>query len=209
MHILPKLNYNYDALEPYIDTKTMEIHYTRHHQGYIDNLNKAIEIHPEFQNYLVEDLLASINSIPEDIRQIVRNHGGGHSNHTLFWEILTSENSDNHNNGLPFEKLNEAILEQFSSFENFKNKFNEVAKNHFGSGWAWLALNPEKKLEIFSLPNQDSPYLLSKIPILGLDLWEHAYYLKYQNRRIEYIDAFWHIINWKKVEDIFLNALNN
>lgn len=209
MHTLPKLNYSYDALEPYIDSKTMEIHYTKHHQAYIDNLNKAISVHPEFENYSADALLASINSIPQDIRQIVRNHGGGHSNHSLFWEILIPESNIDHNNGIPLENLNQAILEQFNSFEDFKLKFSEVAKNHFGSGWAWLALNSNKKLEVFSLLNQDSPYLEGKIPILGLDLWEHAYYLKYQNRRIEYIDAFWHIINWKKVEDNFLNALKN
>ncbi|MCX7589576.1 MAG: superoxide dismutase [bacterium] len=207
MHTLPKLNYSYDALEPYIDSKTMEIHHTKHHQAYIDNLNKAIALHPEFENYSVEALLASINSVPEDIRQIVINHGGGHSNHTLFWEILTPENSSEHNNGLPEENLNQAFIEQFGSFEEFKLKFNEVAKNHFGSGWAWLVLNSNKKLEVFSLLNQNSPYLEGKIPILGLDLWEHAYYLKYQNRRIEYIDAFWHIVNWKKAEQNFLSAL--
>jgi len=206
MYTLPQLKYSYDALEPYIDSKTMEIHYTKHHQAYIDNLNKAIEKYKEFENYSVEDLLASINSIPEEIRTIVRNHGGGHSNHSLFWEILTPSNSPEHNNGLPKENLASKINSDFGSFENFKNKFIEVAKSHFGSGWAWLVLDKNKNLKVYSTLNQDSPYLNAEIPILGLDLWEHAYYLKYQNRRAEYIDAFWNIINWEEVEKRFLKA---
>jgi Fe-Mn family superoxide dismutase len=206
MYTLPQLKYSYDALEPYIDAKTMEIHYTKHHQAYIDNLNKAIEKYKEFENYSVEDLLASINSIPEEIRTIVRNHGGGHSNHSLFWEILTPSNSLEHNNGLPKENLALKINSDFGSFENFKNKFIEVAKSHFGSGWAWLVLDKNKNLKVYSTLNQDSPYLNAEIPILGLDLWEHAYYLKYQNRRAEYIDAFWNIVNWEEVEKRFLKA---
>ncbi|GIW65275.1 MAG: superoxide dismutase [Mn] [Candidatus Parcubacteria bacterium] len=207
MYTLPKLNYSYDALEPYIDARTMEIHHTKHHQAYIDNLNKAIEAHPEFENYSPEALLASINSIPQDIRQIVINHGGGHSNHSLFWKILAPKNSPETNNGEPKEKTKEIIISNFNSFENFKLKFNEVAKSHFGSGWAWLAINSLNKPEIYSTLNQNSPYMEGKIPILGLDLWEHAYYLKYQNRRVEYIDAFWNIINWQQVEENLLNAL--
>ncbi|MGB9609104.1 MAG: superoxide dismutase, partial [Minisyncoccia bacterium] len=193
--------------EPYIDAATMEIHYTKHHQAYIDNLNKAIALHPEFENYSPEALLASITSIPQDIRQIVINHGGGHSNHSFFWKILTPKNSPEANNGLPKEKLNEMILKEFTSFENFKSKFSEIAKNHFGSGWAWLVLNTLNKLEIYSTLNQNSPYLEGKMPILGLDLWEHAYYLKYQNRRAEYIEAFWNIVNWYQVEENLLTAL--
>jgi Fe-Mn family superoxide dismutase len=205
-YTLPKLNYNYEDLEPYIDAKTMEIHYTKHHQAYIDNLNKAIALHPEFENYRTEALLASINSIPEDIRTIVRNHGGGHANHSLFWEILCPAQSPQANNHLPKENLNAAIVKTFNSFEEFKNKFSDVAKNHFGSGWAWLVLDTNNNLKVYSTLNQDSPYLTGDIPILGLDLWEHAYYLKYQNRRAEYIEAFWNIINWEKVEENFLKA---
>jgi len=205
-YTLPKLNYNYEDLEPYIDAKTMEIHYTKHHQAYIDNLNKATALHPEFENYKVEDLLASINSIPEDIRTIVRNHGGGHANHSFFWEILCPAQSPKTNNHLPKENLNSAIIKTFNSFEEFKNKFSDVAKSHFGSGWAWLVFSKDNNLKIYSTLNQDSPYLTGDIPILGLDLWEHAYYLKYQNRRAEYIEAFWNIINWEKVEENFLKA---
>jgi Fe-Mn family superoxide dismutase len=205
-YTLPKLNYNYEDLEPYIDAKTMEIHYTKHHQAYIDNLNKAIALHPEFENYSAEALLASIYSIPEDIRTIVRNHGGGHANHSFFWEILCPVQSPQANNHLPKENLNAAILKTFNSFEEFKNKFSDVAKSHFGSGWAWLVFSKDNNLKIYSTLNQDSPYLTGDIPILGLDLWEHAYYLKYQNRRPEYIEAFWNIINWEKVEENFLKA---
>jgi len=205
-YILPKLNYNYEDLEPYIDAKTMEIHYTKHHQAYIDNLNKAMALHPEFENYSVEALLASINSIPEDIRTIVRNHGGGHANHSFFWEILCSAQSPNTNNHLPKENLSAAIIKTFNSFEEFKNKFSDIAKSHFGSGWAWLVLDTNDDLKIYSTLNQDSPYLTGDIPILGLDLWEHAYYLKYQNRRSDYIEAFWNVINWEKVEENFLKA---
>jgi Fe-Mn family superoxide dismutase len=205
-YTLPKLNYNYEDLEPYIDAKTMEIHYTKHHQAYIDNLNKAISLHPEFENYSVEALLASINSISEDIRTIVRNHGGGHANHSLFWEILCPAQSPKTNNHLPKENLNAAIIKTFNSFEEFKNKFSDVGKSHFGSGWAWLVLDTNNNLKIYSTLNQDSPYLTGDIPILGLDLWEHAYYLKYQNRRAEYIEAFWNIINWEKAEENFLKA---
>lgn len=207
MYSLPKLNYAYDALEPYIDARTMEIHYNKHHQAYIDNLNKAINLHPEFENYSAEALLASINSVPEDIRLIVRNHGGGHSNHSLFWKILAPPSSPETNQGIPKEKLNQAIFSEYGSFQNFKLTFADVAKNHFGSGWAWLVVNQLGKLEVYSTPNQDSPYMEGKIPILGLDLWEHAYYLKYQNKRAEYIDAFWNIINWDEVEKNFESAL--
>jgi Fe-Mn family superoxide dismutase len=205
-YTLPKLNYDYEDLEPYIDAKTMEIHYTKHHQAYIDNLNKAIALHPEFENYSVETLLASINSIPEDIRTIVRNHGGGHANHSFFWEILCPAQSPKTNNHLPKENLNASIVKTFNSFEEFKNKFSDAAKSHFGSGWAWLVFGKDNNLKIYSTLNQDSPYLTGDIPILGLDLWEHAYYLKYQNRRPEYIEAFWNIINWEKTEENFLKA---
>lgn len=204
---LSKLPYEYDALEPVIDAKTMEIHYTKHHQAYIDKLNKALEKYPELQKKEVEDLLKNINSIPEDIRMAVRNHGGGHANHSLFWEILSSENQEDF-----VGEVSEGLKNSFpelKSFEEFKKKFEEAAMNRFGSGWVWLVVNGKKKIELISTANQDSPLMEGKIPILGLDLWEHAYYLKYQNKRNEYVQNFWKIINWKKVNEIYLNAIEN
>ena len=194
-HELPKLHYKYDALEPYIDAKTMEIHYTKHHQAYIDKLNIALEKYLELEKKKVEELLKNINSVPEDIRTAVKNHGGGHFNHSLFWELLKKD--------VKFEgNIVEAIEKGFGNFEEFKKKFSEAAMNRFGSGWAWLVLN-NSKLEVYSTANQDSPLIEGKIPILGLDVWEHAYYLKYQNRRAEYIEAFFNIINWKKVNELY------
>ena len=195
MFTLIPLPYSFDALEPYIDAKTMEIHHGKHHKTYVDKLNAALEKHPELQKKKVEELLKNINSLPEEIRTAVRNHGGGHFNHSLFWELLKKN--------VKFEgKVAKAIEKEFGSFEEFKKKFSEAAMNRFGSGWAWLVLN-NGKLEIYNTSNQDSPLMENKIPILGLDVWEHAYYLKYQNRRNEYIEAFFSIINWKKVEEIF------
>lgn len=203
-HELPKLPYAYDALEPYIDAKTMEIHYTKHHQTYIDKLNDAIH-KPEgmkFHDMQVEELLKKINSIPESIRTAIRNHGGGHANHSLFWQLMTP----NAKNKKFESKVADAIKKQFGSFEEFKKKFSEAAVSRFGSGWAWLVLH-NKKLEIISTANQDSPLMDGKIPLLGLDVWEHAYYLKYQNKRADYIAAFWNVINWKKVDELFENSL--
>ncbi len=199
---LPKLPYVYDALEPSIDSKTMEIHYTKHHQAYVDNLNKALERYPELQKKKVEELLAdNLKIVPEEIKTAVRNHGGGHWNHTFFWQILKKKDKD-------FKgKVSEALKELAPTFEEFQAKFNDVAMKRFGSGWAWVVVNKNKKLEIYSTANQDSPLMEGKIPILGLDVWEDAYYLKYQNRRVEYINAFWNVINWEKVDEFYQNSL--
>ena len=194
-HELPKLHYKYDALEPYIDAKTMEIHYTKHHQAYIDKLNAALDKYPDLQKKKVEELLKNINSVPEDIRTAVRNHGGGHINHSLFWELLKKE-----------EKISGDIVKlidkAFGNFEEFKKKFSEAAMNRFGSGWAWLVVN-NGKLEIYSTANQDSPLMEGKHPILGLDLWEHSYYLKWQSNRKGYVDNWWNVVNWDKVNELY------
>jgi len=192
---LLKLPYSYDALEPHIDAKTMEIHYTKHHQAYVDKLNAALEKYPNLQGKEVEELLKEINNISEEIRIAVRNYGGGHVNHSLFWELLKK------NVGFKGE-IADAIVRGFGSFEEFKNKFSEVAMNRFGSGWAWLVLN-NGKLEVYSTANQDSPLMEGKIPLLGLDVWEHAFYLRYMNRKDQYVDAFFNIINWQKVEELY------
>ncbi|MBI2632353.1 superoxide dismutase [Candidatus Pacearchaeota archaeon] len=197
-YTLPKLAFAYDSLEPFIDAKTMEIHHTKHHQAYIDKLNEALAKHPEFDNRKVEELLINLNSVPEDIRIAVRNHGGGHLNHSLFWELLKKD--------IKFEgKIADIIIKEFGNFDEFKKKFTNIALTHFGSGWAWLVLN-KGKLEIYNTSNQDSPLMDGKFPILGLDVWEHAYYLKYQNKRADYIAAFWNIINWEKVNELYENA---
>ncbi|SHK91031.1 superoxide dismutase [Rhodothermus profundi] len=199
---LPPLPYAYDALEPYIDARTMEIHYTKHHQGYVDKLNKALEGHPELQNKSIEDLLRGINEIPEAIRTAVRNNGGGHANHSLFWTIMKPNGG-----GEPTGELAEAIRSTFGSFEAFKEKFSAEAAGRFGSGWAWLVVDENGKLQVYSTPNQDSPYMQGHTPILGLDVWEHAYYLKYQNRRAEYIQNWWNVVNWEQVAQYYKEAL--
>jgi len=202
MFQLPKLNYEFNALEPHIDAKTMEIHYTKHHQTYVDKLNEALGKHPELfeksslrqaQDKL-ESLLSNLEAVPENIRLAVRNHGGGHFNHSLFWSIMTPNAA-----GEPTGELKVAIEKDFGSFIAFKEQFSKVAVSHFGSGWAWLAKDKDGKLVIFSLSNQDCPLSQGLKPVLGLDLWEHAYYLKYQNRRAEYIEAWWNVVNWQKV----------
>lgn len=200
---LPKLPYSYDALEPFIDTKTMEIHHTKHHQTYVDKLNEALAKHPEIKDDAVV-LLKRINQVPEDIRQAMKNHGGGHLNHSLFWEILTPDKKKREFEG----KVAEAIVKEFGSFDDFKKKFSDCALGRFGSGWAWLVLN-KGKLEIFSTANQDSPLMEGKVPLLGLDVWEHSYYLKYQNKRGDYISAFWNVVNWKKVDENYMNAIKS
>lgn len=192
-HQLPSLPYAYDALEPYIDTMTMQIHHTKHHAAYLANLNKAIE-GTEFENMPVEELLAKIESVPESIRTTVRNHGGGYVNHNLFWTIMAPNAG-----GAPAGDLAAAIEKTFGSFEAFKEKFTAAAANRFGSGWAWLVVKPDGSLDVYSTANQDSPLMSGDTPILGLDVWEHAYYLKYQNRRPEYINNFYNIINWDQV----------
>lgn len=196
---LPPLPYPTDALEPHIDKLTMEIHYGKHHATYVNNLNKALESAPELANQSLEELLANNCAIvPEKIRTAVRNNGGGHANHSLFWELMGPKAG-----GQPSGKLAEAINQTFGSFEKFKEKFSEAAVGRFGSGWAWLVKTPSGQLEVSSTPNQDSPLMEGKVPVLGLDVWEHAYYLKYQNRRADYVQAWWNVVNWAAVEKRF------
>jgi Fe-Mn family superoxide dismutase len=190
---LPALPYAYNALEPHFDARTMEIHHTKHHQTYINNVNKALEGKPDLEKLSVEDLVAGINNVPEDIKTVVRNNGGGHANHALFWTVLGPNAG-----GEPTGDLAKAISETFGSFATFKEKFAAAATTRFGSGWAWLVVK-DGKLAIESTANQDSPLMEGKTPILGLDVWEHAYYLNYQNRRPDYITAFWNVVNWAEV----------
>ena len=196
---LPPLPYAYDALEPNIDAKTMEIHHTKHHQGYTDKLNAALEKAPELAEKSAEEILRNIDSVPEEIRTAVINNGGGFVNHSLFWEILSPDKQE------PSGAVLEAINKAFSSFDSFKEKFAEEAMGRFGSGWAWLVVS-DGKLEVINSPNQDSPLMDGKVPVLGLDVWEHAYYLNYQNRRNEYVEAFFNIINWNKVNELYSAA---
>ena len=197
---LPPLPYDYNALEPYIDAKTMEIHHGKHHNGYVTKLNDALKDEAAWQNKSIEEILRSLDQLPEAIRTKVRNNGGGHYNHTLFWTLKPPADGGE---GEPGGELADAIKSAFGSFADFKNKFSDAAANHFGSGWAWLALDENSKLHIHSLPNQDSPLMHGHKPILGLDIWEHAYYLKYQNRRPEYIEAFWNVVNWDEVSRLY------
>ena len=190
---LPALPYAYDALEPHIDARTMEIHHTKHHQAYVNNLNAAIEKAPELQGKSLDDLMRSVNSVPEAVRTAVRNNGGGHWNHSVFWELMAPGKG-----GEPTGGLADAIKQAFGDFSKFKEQFTAAATGRFGSGWAWL-VNDGGKLSITSTPNQDNPLMDGKRGILGLDVWEHAYYLKYQNRRPDYIDAWWNVVNWTEV----------
>ncbi len=190
---LPKLTYEYNALEPHFDAQTMEIHYTKHHQTYVDKLNAALEGHDDLSDQSVEDLMRNFDKVPEELKGPVRNHGGGHANHSLWWRTLAADAG-----GEATGDVAEGIKEAFGDFNAFKEKFNAAAANHFGSGWAWLVAEGGK-LTVVSLPNQNSPLAEGKTPLLGLDVWEHAYYLKYQNRRPEYIAAFWNVINWDEV----------
>ncbi len=190
---LPDLPYPEDALEPYIDARTMNIHRTKHHQAYITNLNNAIA-GTEWENLSIEEILRRIDEVPENIRTTVRNNGGGHANHSLFWKIMAPNAG-----GAPTGELAEAIKAKWGSFEEFKNQFKAIAVGRFGSGWAWLVVKPDGSLDAYSLPNQDSPYMQGDTPILGLDVWEHAYYLHYQNRRPDYVDAWWNVVNWDEV----------
>lgn len=198
MHTLPALPYDYKALEPVIDEETMTIHHTKHHQTYIDKLNSALESYDELKTLSVEDLLLSIDKVPADIKTAVINHGGGHFNHSLFWQILRPVQENN----LPEGKLAEAINDTFGSFDEFKKLFTEKASGQFGSGWAWLVMS-SGKLEIKNTPNQNSPLMEGQRPILGIDVWEHAYYLKYQNKRVDYIENFFSIVNWEKVGQLY------
>jgi superoxide dismutase, Fe-Mn family len=189
---LPQLPYAYDALEPNIDKETMNIHHTKHHNTYVTNLNNAVA-GTEFENKSIEELVSNLDAVPENIRTAVRNNGGGHANHSLFWTILSPNGG-----GEPTGELADAINSKFGSLEGFKEEFTKAATGRFGSGWAWLVVN-NGELEITSTPNQDSPLMEGKTPVLGLDVWEHAYYLKYQNRRPEYIGAFFNAVNWEEV----------
>lgn len=190
---LPELPYAANALEPHIDEQTMNIHHGKHHNTYVTNLNKALEGHDDLASKSVEELISNLDAVPENIRTAVRNNGGGHANHSLFWQILSPNGG-----GEPTGELAEAINQKFGSFEKFKEEFAAAAAGRFGSGWAWLVVN-NGELEVMSTPNQDSPLMEGKTPILGLDVWEHAYYLKYQNRRPDYIQAFWNVVNWDEV----------
>ena len=190
---LPKLPYDYNALEPYIDEQTMRIHHTKHHQAYIDKLNAAIA-GTEWEKKQIWEIIGGLNSVPENIRGVVRNNGGGHYNHSLFWEMMAPKAG-----GEPKGKIGDEIKKTFGSFAEFKEKFKAAGISQFGSGWAWLVVS-NGKLEIVSTPNQDNPFTQGKKPILGVDVWEHSYYLLYQNRRPDYLDAFFNVINWKKVE---------
>ncbi len=194
---LPDLPYDYNALEPAIDERTMTIHHTKHHQGYTNKLNAVIE-GTKFADLPIEEVLRRIKEIPEDKRQAVINNGGGYANHSLFWTILSSNGG-----GEPKGPLSTAIDQKFGSFTTFKEEFSHAAATRFGSGWAWLGVKEDGSIEVFSTPNQDSPYMNGITPILGLDVWEHAYYLKYQNKRPDYIAAFWDIVNWDKVEEYY------
>ncbi|MEK6889467.1 MAG: superoxide dismutase [Nanoarchaeota archaeon] len=198
---LPALPYVYDAFEPIIDSRTMEIHHTKHHQAYVDKLNEALSKYKDLQGKKIEELLININSIPEEIRATVRNHGGGHANHSLFWEILGPEKKECEGGIL------KAIIKKFGSYNEFMTQFANAALTRFGSGWAWLVMTSNGELEIYSTANQDSPYMSGDIPILGLDVWEHAYYLNYQNRRVDYVKAFFNIINWYKVNKFYEKAV--
>jgi Fe-Mn family superoxide dismutase len=197
---LPKLPYDYNALEPHIDARTMEIHYTKHHQAYVTNLNNAIKGKADLEKKSVEDLIRDLNSVPEDIRTAVRNNGGGHANHSFFWKIMGPKSG-----GEPKGKLADDIKATFGGFDQFKEKFADAGVKRFGSGWAWLIRNNSGKLEIVSTANQDSPLMGKSIagaegtPILGVDVWEHAYYLNYQNRRPDYLKAWWNVVNWDAI----------
>lgn len=198
---LPALPYAFDALEPHIDARTMEIHHGKHHQAYVNNLNAALEGHPDLQNKSIEELMRNLNSVPESIRTAVRNNGGGHANHAMFWKLMSSNGG-----GEPGGELGQAINSTFGSFANLKDQVNKAGATRFGSGWAWLVVDGSGKLEVTSTPNQDTPLSEGKTPILGVDVWEHAYYLKYQNRRPDYLAAWWNVVNWDQVAENYTKA---
>jgi Fe-Mn family superoxide dismutase len=198
---LSPLPYAYDALEPYIDTTTMQLHHDKHHAAYVNNLNAALEKHPEVQNISIDDLVTNLSSVPEDIRTAVRNNAGGHINHTMFWEIMSPNGG-----GEPTGDIAKAINDTFGSFDAFKQQFNDVGTKRFGSGWVWLVRTHQGDLQITSTPNQDSPLTEGHYPIMGNDVWEHAYYLKYQNRRPEYLSAWWNVLNWDDINRRFAEA---
>ena len=199
---LPPLPYPYDALEPHIDAKTMQIHHTGHHAAYVRNLNAAVAKHPHLARKSIEELLADLEALPADVRTTIRNNGGGHANHTLFWQIMSPKGG-----GQPRGELAKAIEKAFGSFERFQEQFTATAMGVFGSGWAWLSVGRDKQLRIEPTPNQDTPISAGRTPILGIDVWEHAYYLKYQNRRAEYVKAFYNVIDWERVAEFYQKAL--
>lgn len=196
MYTLPSLPYDFSALEPHIDAETMQLHHGKHHQTYVDKLNAAIEGHDDLASKPVEQLLREFASVPESIKTAVRNHGGGHANHSLFWTILSATPGE----------ISPELAEAIGDLETFKNNFTEKAAGVFGSGWAWLVANPDKTVEIMTTPNQDSPLMEGRTPIMGVDVWEHAYYLKYQNRRPEYLAAFWNVLDWAEVSRRYQEA---
>lgn len=198
---LPQLPYAYNALEPHIDEQTMTIHHTKHHNSYLTKLNQALEGHPDLASKSIEALLRSLNQIPDSLRTAVRNQGGGYANHNLFWQIMAPNGG-----GEPTGELTSAINSTFGNFANFKDKFTTTATGQFGSGWGWLVVDGSGKLDVLSLPNQDSPLSQGLTPILGVDIWEHAYYLKYQNRRPDYVAAWWNVVNWPKVNELYVQA---
>ncbi|MQA90016.1 MAG: superoxide dismutase [Gemmatimonas sp.] len=198
---LPDLPYPYNALEPYIDARTMEIHHQKHHGGYVSKLNDAVGKHPELQGRSVEELLRGIDQVPEDIRTAVRNNGGGHANHSLFWQIMGPDAG-----GDPTGDVGEAIRSAFGDFGSFRDKFAAAAAGRFGSGWVWLILGDGGKVEMVDSANQDTPLMQGRVPVLGLDVWEHAYYLNYQNRRPDYVKAWWNVVNWGAVEKQYQSA---
>ena len=198
---LPPLPYAYDALEPHIDAQTMQIHHDKHHGTYVTNLNNALKDSPDLASLPIEELLKNLDRVPEASRTAVRNNGGGHANHTMFWEIMGPNGG-----GEPSGALAQAITSAFGSFDNFKTEINKAGAGRFGSGWAWLVADSSGKLSVTSTPNQDSPYMEGKTPILGVDVWEHAYYLKYQNRRPDYLAAWWNTVNWDKVAERYQKA---
>jgi superoxide dismutase, Fe-Mn family len=200
-HELPQLEYKYNALEPYIDETTMTIHHSKHHAAYVNNLNAALENHPELQDKSVEELVKDLESVPADIRTAVRNNGGGHFNHSLFWKLLSP------NGGKEKGALLEAITAKFGSFDVFKEAFAKAAATRFGSGWAWLVVNKDKQLEVVSTANQDTPVSEGLKPVLTLDVWEHAYYLKYQNKRPDYVGAWWSVVNWDFANKLYEEAV--
>jgi Fe-Mn family superoxide dismutase len=199
-HEVPPLPYAYNALEPHIDEQTMHLHHDKHHQAYVNNLNAAIEKHPELGSKSAEDLLRNLNSVPDDIRGAVRNNGGGHVNHTMFWQIMGPNGG-----GEPSGAISDAITQTFGSFDDFKKQFNDAGAKQFGSGWAWL-VSDGGTLKVMSTANQDSPLSQGLYPILGNDVWEHAYYLKYQNRRPDYLAAWWNVVNWNEINKRFEQA---
>ena len=202
-HKLPDLPYQYSALEPHIDAKTMEIHHSKHHATYVNKLNEALAKHPELESKELPELLKDLNKIPEDIRTAVRNHGGGHLNHSFFWKIMTPKSTP------PKGKILEAINQKFSSFDKFKEQFTNTATTLFGSGWTWLTVDNKGELKIETTPNQDNPISQGRTAILGLDVWEHAYYIKHQNKRADYIVAWWNVVNWDEVNKLYEESILN